>query len=51
MGRSIISTDLDPGDLSDTELPTRKHTHQLIGSPRHIYSRGLWFDLRERRFT
>jgi hypothetical protein len=38
--RPAVSINLDPWDLSDTELPTRQHT-LLVQVPLHIYTWGL----------
>ena len=39
VGKSAVSTDLDPQDLSDTEPPTRQHTPADIRPPTHIQKR------------
>ena len=42
VGRSAVSTNLEPRDLSDTEPPNRHHTPADMRPPHtHIYSGGL----------
>jgi hypothetical protein len=41
MERPAASTNLDPGDLSDTVPPTRRHILAGLRAFGHIYSRGL----------
>ena len=48
MGRPAVSTNLDPGDLSDTEASTSQHTLAGSRSLTHIQQRTAWSGLNER---
>ena len=41
IGRSAVSTNLDPQDLLDTEPPTRQHTLADMRPPTHIQQRTV----------
>jgi hypothetical protein len=47
MGRPAVSTDLEPGDLSETEPPARRHTPADMRRPTHIQQRTAGSGLRE----
>jgi hypothetical protein len=51
IGRPAVSTNLDPWDLSDTELPTRQHTPADMRPPTLKQQRTARSGLSQRRYT
>jgi hypothetical protein len=46
MGRPAVSTDLDSGDVSDTEPPTRQHTPADMRPPTQRTARSSFSKIR-----
>jgi hypothetical protein len=51
IGRPAVSTNLDPQDLSDTELPNRQNTPADMRPPTCIQQRTVRSGLSQRRCT
>ena len=45
------SVNLDPGDLSDTAIPTRLHTTAVMRPPKYIQQRTARSGFSQRKFT
>ena len=51
VGGQEHSVNLDPGDLSDTAIPTRLHTTAVMRPPKYIQQRTARSGFSQRKFT
>ena len=51
VGGQEHSVNLDPGDLSDTAIPTRLHTTAVMRPPKYIQQRTARSEFSQRKFT